>query len=167
MFNLLHNVTHHHILAKIAQFWLFKKYQLSRLEIRLTFEKYFSHRTNDRDLISFFSDRNSHDCKNGYCRAKCNAWEYVDWALTSGCGDYYCCKQRWRKRTWHYLYTNSTEYCLFVLGICFFFVVVVVCSAFASDLRILKYKLIIVNKCLLHWKVCIILFIIINSGKLS
>nr|XP_022313945.1 big defensin-like [Crassostrea virginica] len=40
------------------------------------------------------SDRNSHDCKNGYCRAKCNAWEYVDWALTSGCGDYYCCKQR-------------------------------------------------------------------------
>nr|XP_022319211.1 big defensin-like [Crassostrea virginica] len=40
------------------------------------------------------TDRDSHECDIGYCRAKCNSWEYVDWGLTTGCGDYYCCVQR-------------------------------------------------------------------------
>ncbi|XP_062604486.1 big defensin-like [Saccostrea cucullata] len=37
------------------------------------------------------SDKDSHECGRGYCRKVCFEKEKIDWGLTYGCGNNYCC----------------------------------------------------------------------------
>ncbi|XP_061168129.1 big defensin-like [Saccostrea echinata] len=41
--------------------------------------------------IRVLSDKDSHPCGRGYCRKTCQKHERIDWGLTTGCGNYYCC----------------------------------------------------------------------------
>ena len=75
----------------------FEKNHIKKSYLVKNFSKHLHKNVLTRLIIGIqspFPDRDSHECDIGYCRAKCNSWEYVDWGLTTGCGDYYCCVQR-------------------------------------------------------------------------